>query len=131
MPVSKKAPQKVTASRPSTRTTRAATSKTTRKKTAPKATAKVRALVCAPDEKCFWTTDGRVLKDLEQLHLAFGSMNDEVFLHHVTKEKNDFADWVEIVLEDAACAADLRRSRKTTTAKTTVARHLKQYARNK
>lgn len=105
----------------------------TAKKTAKKAPAKsrskkqVRALVCAPGEHCFWTTDGQVLEDLNQLQMAFGSMDEEVFLHHVTNAKNDFADWVEHVLEDAACAADLRRSKKTDTARTVVIRHLRQY----
>lgn len=117
----KKVAQKATAKKATTRTTR---------KRAPASPAHVRALVCAKGEKCFWTTDGRVLKDLEQLHLAFGSMDDEVFLHHVTRDKNDFADWVEAVLQDAACAADLRRSRKASSAKTTVGRHLKHYQIN-
>lgn len=117
-----------------------ATKKTTKKvakKTTKKVTSSVakkaalngtfKALVCAPDEKCFWTTNGEVLRDLEQLRIAFGSMDDEVFLHHVNKEKNDFADWVESVLEDVACAADLRRAKKPNTAKTVIIKHLKTY----
>jgi len=100
-----------------------------KKATAKKATTKkrVRALVCAPGEHCFWTTDGQVLQDLNQLQLAFGSMGEEVFLHHVTKEKNDFADWVEHILEDAACAAELRRSKKPASARTVVVRCLRSY----
>ena len=100
------------------------------KKTASKKTAvkkHVRALVCAPGEECFWTSDGRVLEDLNQLQMAFGTMGDEVFLHHVTKEKNDFAEWVEHVLDDAACAADLRRAKKPSTARTVVIRCLRLY----
>ena len=101
-----------------------------KKKTVPKESVSkklVRALVCAPGEKCFWTTDGKVLENLNQLQIAFGSMGDEVFLHHVTKEKNDFADWVEHVLEDASCATDLRRSKKPASARTVVIRHLRSY----
>lgn len=101
--------------------------KATKKAVSKKQPEKMRALVCADGEFCFWTTDGSVLENLEQLETAFGSMDDEVFLHHVTKEKNDFADWVEHVLEDAACAADLRRSKKPTSARTVVRRHLKLY----
>lgn len=97
------------------------------KKSTTKKTQKMRALVCAEGTACFWTTDGSVLEDLEQLETAFGSMEDEIFLHHVTKEKNDFADWVEHVLDDAACAADLRRSKKPSSARTVVKRHLRQY----
>lgn len=108
------------------KTTKKAAKKTT-KKSSKKAPEKMRALVCADGESCFWTTDGEVLENLEQLETAFGSMEDEVFLHHVTKEKNDFAQWVEDVLQDAACAADLRRSKKPGSARTVVKRHLRLY----
>ena len=103
--------------------------KKTTKKTVKKAVKKapVKALVCAQDKECFWTTDGQILKDLEQLRLAFGSMGEEVFLHHVTKEKNDFADWVEHVLADAECATDLRKAKKPSTAKAVIVRHLRLY----
>lgn len=112
-----------------------ATKKTTKKavkKTASKVNSSkkiVRALVCAEGEACFWTTDGRVLENLEQLRTAFGSMDDEVFLHHVNKEKNDFADWVETVLEDAECAAALRRAKKPQTAEAAIVRCLRAYSK--
>ena len=122
--ITKKSTKKTT-----TNTTKKVVKKSSAKKKKRKTTAKKRvcALVCAPGEQCFWTTDGQVLENLEQLYLAFGSMDDEVFLHHVTKEKNDFADWVEQVLEDSACAADLRRSKKPSTARTVIGRHLRLY----
>ncbi len=120
---------KKTAKKAVKKTVKKTPKKTTKKKVAKKAASKkhVRALVCAEGEACFWTTDGAVLGDLQQLEVAFGSMDDEVFLHHVTKEKNDFADWVEHVLNDAACAADLRRSKKPKSALATVRKHLKSY----
>jgi len=100
------------------------------KKTTTKATSKkqVRALVCAPGKHCFWTKDGQVLEDLNQLQIAFGSMDDEVFLHHVTKGKNDFADWVEHVLLDSECALGLRKSRKASSSRTVVIKCLRGYA---
>ncbi len=98
--------------------------KITKKKTNKKI---VRVLICASDTECFWTTDGRVLADLHQLKIAFGSMGDDVFLHHVTGEKNDFAKWVEEVLNDDKCAIDLRKSRKSSSAKTVVIKHLRLY----
>ena len=112
------------------KTVKKSVKKTAAKKVAPKKTAvkkHVRALVCAPGEQCFWTSDGQVLEDLNQLQLAFGTMGDEVFLHHVTKEKNDFAEWVEHVLSDADCAADLRRAKKPSSARTVVIRFLRLY----
>lgn len=54
-------------------------------------------------------------------------MQAEVFSHHVTKERNDFAEWVEHVLADAACAAALRKAKKPAAAKTIVIRFVKKY----
>lgn len=126
----KKATVKKTAASAPKKAVKKATKKTAVKRAAAtkKATQKdAKLLVCAPDDKCFWTTDGHILKNLEDLKLAFGTMADEVFLHHVNSEKNDFADWVEQVLEDAKCAAALRKSKKPTTAKTVVIKHLRHY----
>lgn len=122
--VTKKTVKKVTKKAAPKKTTK----KTTKKTASKKSSKQVKALVCAPDDKCFWTTDGQILKDLEELKFAFGSMDDEVFLHHVTKDRNDFADWVENVLEDKACASALRRSKKPSSAKTVVIKHLRLYS---
>ena len=93
----------------------------------PKKEGKFKALVCAQGKECFWTTDGTILQDLDQLQLALGTMDDEVFLHHVNKEKNDFADWIEHVLGDSECAKALRKAKKPSSAKTVVVRYLKTY----
>jgi hypothetical protein len=124
-PVVKKSAVKKVAKKPAKKIT----TKTVKKAPQKKATEKdrFRALVCAPGEQCFWTTDGKVMQDLDQLQMAFGTMGDEVFLHHVTKEKNDFADWVEAVLDDAECAKALRRAKKASSARTAVIRCLRVY----
>lgn len=93
----------------------------------PKTQTNFKALVCAYDGECFWSSDGRILENLTDLKMAFGSMNDEVFLHHVSAEKNDFADWVESVLQDSACAEDLRNAQKRAQAEKIVAQHLEFY----
>lgn len=106
------------------------TTKATKPKSAVKkrtVTPKGRVLVCADGQECFWTTDGQILKDLTELRDALTKMSEEVFSFHVTRERNDFADWVEQVLKDASCAAALRKSRKPKTARTVVVRHLKLY----
>lgn len=87
-----------------------------------------KALVCANDTECFWTNDGRVLQNLKDLHLAFGSMDDTIFLHHANTEKNDFADWVEYVLQDLDCALKLRTAKKRTQAEKILATQLKKYS---
>jgi hypothetical protein len=109
--------------------------KATVKKAAPKKTAKkavkkeanFKAMVCAFDGECFWSRDGRILENLADLKLAFGSMDDEIFLHHVEGGKNDFADWVENVLQDPDCAQDLRKTKKRTQAEKVIADHLRYY----
>lgn len=97
------------------------------KKSAPKPITNFKALVCAAEGECFWTTDGAILENIHDLHMAFGSMDDEVFLHHVTKEKNDFADWVEYVLQDLECAAELRKTKKLSQAEKVLLKHLNLY----
>jgi FtsZ-interacting cell division protein ZipA len=123
-----------------TKTTAKKVTKTTAKKepakkattakatTKPKTVTSFKAMVCASDGECFWTRDGRILQNLEDLHLAFGTMDHEVFLHHVQKEKNDFADWVEHVLQDLDCAVALRKAEKLAQAQKITAAHIKKYS---
>ena len=99
------------------------------KKVAKKATAKAKpTLVCAPGEQCFWTTDGRIIANLVDLQEAFASTTDDVFAYHVSKERNDFADWIEQVLEDAELAAAFRKSKKLNTAHDIVVTRLRIYS---
>lgn len=100
-----------------------ATKKSTKQNTDRKG--EFKALVCAIDGECFWTRDGRILQNLQDLHLAFGSMDDEIFLHHANTEKNDFADWVEHVLEDLDVAVALRTVKERTEAEKMLATYLK------
>ncbi len=86
-----------------------------------------RTLVYAPGHECFWTTDGQVLANLLDLRDALKTMKDDVFAHHVNKEKNDFASWVEHVLQDAELAMLMRKSRKALTTRELVVRRLKSY----
>ncbi len=117
-------PSKVITKKATPVSKKAVTKKVVTKKASGK---QAKLLVCAPDDKCFWTTDGKILKNLDELQMAFGTMGEEVFLHHVNQEKNDFADWVEQVLEDRACASALRKSKEPATAKAVVVKHLRTY----
>jgi hypothetical protein len=87
-----------------------------------------KALVCAIDGECFWARDGQIFSNLADLSFAIGSMDEEVFLHHVSNERNDFADWVEHVLEDAECANALRKAEKKAQAKKIIELHLRNYS---
>ena len=86
-----------------------------------------RVLVCASGEQCFWTSDGKIISNLLELRDTLEYMTDEVFEHHVSKSKNDFADWTQYVLGDIDLARKLRLLKKQKTAHGAVVTHLKMY----
>jgi hypothetical protein len=85
------------------------------------------ALLYADNKRSFWVHDGQILNSLVALHDSFSRMNKTTFAHHVTKDRNDFAVWVDVVLNDSACAAGLMQAKTRTQAKAVVAKHLKSY----
>ena len=107
----------------------AATKKeTTRTKTASKKPVDKCELVQASNEQCFWVTDGRVLGNLIELRDALESMSDDIYAYHVTKERNDFADWIEYVLQDSELAGSVRKSKKAKSAHGVVVTRLRIYS---
>jgi len=64
-----------------------------------------------PIEKCFWLCDGRVLKNFKDLGAALDKMEENIWKHHVTKDKNDFANWIEDVFGEKKLGRDVRSSR--------------------
>lgn len=74
------------------------------------------AMVCAAGEECFWANDGQVLSSLGDLSYALTHMSPDAYAHHVTPDRNDFADWVEFVLLDKKCALSLRKAKDQKTA---------------
>ncbi len=78
----------------------------------PRRAPRARALVDAPPEKCFWVNCGPILRNLRELRDALArGISDVQFAYHVGPGWNHFANWVEDVLRDAACAQALRRAR--------------------
>ncbi len=106
-----------------------ATKKVVAKKATPKKKAHTpKVMVESPAQESFWVTDGQILNSLRSLCEALQLMQNDVYAYHVTKDRNDFADWVEAVLKDTACAADLRKAKTPKSACTVVVKHLKFYA---
>ena len=70
-----------------------------------------RYLSDVPQEQSFWVNSGVVLRNLEDLANTLPDMNDDVFRHHVNKEKNDFSNWIGDVVGDKLLANDLRSSK--------------------
>jgi len=74
-------------------------------------TQKARVLIEAPHDKVFWLMGGSIIVNLRELRDVLESqISDEQFAHHVGPGRNDFACWVEDVLEDSECARALRES---------------------
>ena len=51
----------------------------------------------SPDKE-FYLTDGRRLKNINELAMALKDMSADIFHHHVNKDKNDFANWINDVI---------------------------------
>ncbi len=83
--------------------------------------------VSAEGAQCFWVRDGEVLATMHDLERALHRMDKDTYAHHVTKERNDFADWVECVLIDTKCAQGLRIAKGQKAARVCVLAHLAFY----
>ncbi len=116
-PVLKKTPTKVTPKK----------KVVTIKKVAPKKGVAAKTLVYANNDNSFWVNDGQVLNSLVALQEALNNMQNEVFAHHVQKDRNDFADWVNFVLCDSKCSIDLRKTKTKKDASVVVSKYLKSY----
>jgi len=84
-------------------------------------------LVVAPDQKSFWVKNGLILNSLAALKQALLNMDAEVYSYHARKDTNHFSDWVLVVLNDEACASDLKKAATVTKAQLVVTKHLKNY----
>jgi hypothetical protein len=85
-------------------------------------------LTYAENKHSFWVVDGQILNSLSALKDALSRMDKATFAHHVAKDKNDFAVWVEMILVDKDCAVDVRKAKTIAATKTAVTKHLKKYA---
>jgi hypothetical protein len=63
-----------------------------------------------PVELVFWCHDGSVFNDIRELAEGLAAMSDETFFYHSNYERQDFANWVRDVIEDAWLADELARA---------------------
>ncbi|MFH1053191.1 MAG: hypothetical protein V1740_02125 [Candidatus Woesearchaeota archaeon] len=61
-------------------------------------------------EKCFWINNGPVIRNIYELIIALKSVKKETFSYHVSRDKNDFSEWVKEVLKDNELAKDLLKT---------------------
>ena len=67
-------------------------------------------LADVPQEKVFWCSDGRILKNLLELGDTLKQMSEETFCYHSNEAKSDFSNWVRDVIGDEKLAEDLKKS---------------------
>ena len=84
-------------------------------------------LLFASDQESFWVQNGEILNSLIALRDALENMDKGVFEFHAQGDQNDFSIWVETVLCDADCAADIAKAKTQKSARTAVNKHLKRY----
>ncbi|RMD67129.1 hypothetical protein D6817_02395 [Candidatus Pacearchaeota archaeon] len=59
----------------------------------------------------FYCCDGSVFKNVEELARGVKKLSVECFATHVSKDKNDFANWVEGVFGEKKLAKALRKAK--------------------
>ena len=71
-----------------------------------------------------WVCDGQIIKNLQELSNALARMNNNVFRYHVTRDRNDFRQWVKDVLEDPVLTRKMGKYRAVRTMHKVVKRRL-------
>ncbi len=56
-----------------------------------------------------WLSDGRIIKNLPELANAMKNMKKNVFNAHVSRNKNDFSDWIKDIIKDQELAARVKK----------------------
>ncbi|OIO63395.1 hypothetical protein AUJ83_01370 [Candidatus Woesearchaeota archaeon CG1_02_33_12] len=69
---------------------------------------------------------GTSIKNLQELAEALEIMGNDAFKHHVTKEKNDFSNWVKDIIEDVELSNDLLKAKTRKKAFETVSQRIEQ-----
>jgi hypothetical protein len=86
-------------------------------------------LADAPEDKRFWVSDGRSLRNMAELEAALKQISDETYSYHVNEEKCDFSTWVRDVIGDDELANSLESATTRTQAARYVSNRLAQLKR--
>ncbi len=65
-----------------------------------------------PQENMFWIKDGTGIRNMAELSASFRTMANETYKHHATAERNDFANWVKLVVGDEVLATNLQNCKR-------------------
>ncbi|MBU1198627.1 MAG: hypothetical protein KKF46_08065 [Nanoarchaeota archaeon] len=61
----------------------------------------------APEMNYFVLCNGQPVKNVKELADVMDEIEEHVFDHHVTSDKNDFANWIEDIFKDMELAQKL------------------------
>jgi len=61
-------------------------------------------------EKMFYVIDGQVASDVNDLLKAINTMQENAYIYHANKQKNDFSNWLRDVLNEKEIAEKIRTS---------------------
>jgi hypothetical protein len=65
----------------------------------------------AEGPECFWFNNGPIVKNLVELMEAVKAMDNNKFKYHALGNNNDFAAWIEFVLNEPALAKRIKKLR--------------------
>ena len=68
-----------------------------------------RLLANVPEEQAFWSSDGQVFRNLQDLHAGLHKMSDETYYYQSNAEKHDFSNWLKDVVQDEKLAGELAK----------------------
>ena len=77
----------------------------------PSEDSKTSAYAVLNPKKYFWLANGTVVRNIYELSDALKAMDDELFIKHVTEDKNDFAKWAGEVLKNEHLAQKLSNAK--------------------
>jgi hypothetical protein len=123
----KSAPTAATAKSSNSRSKTSGRASSTKKNTPSRSRQEYRALPAAVGHEAFWMRDGTVLHTVADLAEALRHIDQHTYEYHVTTAKNDFAQWVEVVLGEERCAADLRKAKTPRSARNASLKCLRSY----
>lgn len=86
--------------KPKKKTTKKITKKT-------ETTKKKKILKDAPETQYFLFCDGHPVKNVKELAEKLEHIQEEVFNHHVTENRNDFVNWIKDVFEEIELAEEI------------------------
>jgi len=65
----------------------------------------------APAEQYFILANGQPVKNVKELADVLEHVSEDIFNHHVTNEKNDFANWTKDVFKEIELAQELAETK--------------------